>query len=69
MVDYHFIQRLLVLSGSAGTGKTATIRLLCQDMGVEIIEFRTGKEGGAGTLENNYLFNRSIVKKVCLQTH
>lgn len=33
-------QRLLILKGSAGTGKTVTMQLLAKDMGFEIIEWR-----------------------------
>lgn len=33
-------QRLLILKGSAGTGKTTTMQLLARDMGFEIIEWR-----------------------------
>lgn len=33
-------QRLLVLKGAAGTGKTSTIQLLARDMGLEILEWR-----------------------------
>lgn len=39
-------QRLLVLKGSAGTGKTVTMQLLAKDMGFEILEWRNP----AGTL-------------------
>lgn len=39
-------QRLLVLKGSAGTGKTITMQLLAKDMGFEILEWRNP----AGTL-------------------
>lgn len=33
-------QRLLILKGSAGTGKTITMQLLAKDMGFEIVEWR-----------------------------
>lgn len=33
-------QRLLVLKGAAGTGKTTTMRLLAKDMGLDILEWR-----------------------------
>jgi len=33
-------QRVLVLRGSAGTGKTATVNALAKEMGVEILEWR-----------------------------
>jgi cell cycle checkpoint protein len=40
-------QRVLVLKGAAGTGKTTTIRLLAQDMGVHIVEWRNPAEPGS----------------------
>ncbi|KAF3769183.1 hypothetical protein M406DRAFT_236550, partial [Cryphonectria parasitica EP155] len=40
-------QRLLVLKGSAGTGKTTTMRLLSRDMGFEILEWRN-PDGASG---------------------
>lgn len=33
-------QRLLVMKGAAGTGKTTTIELLAKDMGLEVLEWR-----------------------------
>ncbi|KAL7819996.1 cell cycle checkpoint protein RAD17 [Trichoderma gracile] len=33
-------QRLLILKGAAGTGKTTTVRLLANDMGCEILEWK-----------------------------
>lgn len=45
-------QRLLILKGSAGTGKTTTMQLLAKDMGFDIAEWRNpaGTAGfGAGT--------------------
>lgn len=33
-------QRLLILKGAAGTGKTTTLQLLAKDMGFEILEWR-----------------------------
>lgn len=33
-------QRLLILKGAAGTGKTTTVQLLAKDMGFEILEWR-----------------------------
>ncbi|KAH7171063.1 Rad17 cell cycle checkpoint protein-domain-containing protein [Dactylonectria macrodidyma] len=40
-------QRLLVLKGAAGSGKTTTMRLLASDMGCELLEWRnpTGNSG------------------------
>lgn len=47
-------QRLLILKGSAGTGKTTTMRLLAKDMGFEILEWRnpTGSSGAAQGLQS-----------------
>ena len=33
-------QKVLILKGAAGTGKTTTLRLLAQDIGIELIEWR-----------------------------
>ncbi|KAI1269258.1 Rad17 cell cycle checkpoint protein-domain-containing protein [Xylariaceae sp. FL1019] len=43
-------QRLLILKGAAGTGKTTTLRLLAREMGCELLEWRnpTGSYGGLG---------------------
>ncbi|KAH6608653.1 cell cycle checkpoint rad17 [Trichoderma cornu-damae] len=41
-------QRLLILKGAAGTGKTTTVRLLANDMGSEILEWKN-PAGGAVT--------------------
>ncbi|KAJ4308746.1 RFC checkpoint protein Rad17 [Fusarium piperis] len=40
-------QRLLILKGAAGSGKTTTMRLLANDMGCELLEWRnpTGSSG------------------------
>ncbi|KAF4469146.1 Cell cycle checkpoint RAD17 [Fusarium albosuccineum] len=40
-------QRLLILKGAAGSGKTTTMRLLASDMGCELLEWRnpTGNSG------------------------
>ncbi|ROW01397.1 hypothetical protein VPNG_07570 [Cytospora leucostoma] len=47
-------QRLLILRGSAGTGKTTTMRLLAKDMGFEILEWRnpTGSSGATQGLQS-----------------
>lgn len=41
-------QRLLILKGAAGSGKTTAMRLLARDMGCELLEWRnpTGSMGG-----------------------
>lgn len=47
-------QRLLVLKGSAGTGKTITMQLLAKEMGLEIQEWRnpTGTLGAAQGIQS-----------------
>lgn len=45
-------QRLLILKGAAGTGKTTTVRLLARDMGYELLEWRNP----AGMLGSNQGF-------------
>jgi len=40
-------QRLLLLKGAAGTGKTTTVRLLARDLGFEILEWRNPAAGFA----------------------
>lgn len=51
---YDAIQRILVLTGPAGVGKTATIRALSHDLNYEVIEWVMDAEdrwtsGDAGT--------------------
>ncbi|KAK7424889.1 RFC checkpoint protein Rad17 [Neonectria punicea] len=43
----HMRQRVLILKGAAGSGKTTTMRLLASDMGCELLEWRnpTGNSG------------------------
>lgn len=41
-------QRLLVLKGAAGTGKTTTLRLLAKDMDLDVLEWRNPSGSGAG---------------------
>ncbi|KAK2609786.1 hypothetical protein N8I77_003270 [Diaporthe amygdali] len=43
-------QRLLVLKGSAGTGKTTTLQLLAKEVGFEILEWRN-PTGSTGTTQ------------------
>ena len=38
------IQRFLVLTGAAGTAKTATLRVLSNDLKFDIIEWRNGAD-------------------------
>lgn len=47
-------QRLLVLKGSAGTGKTTTVHLLAKELGFEILEWRnpTGLAGTTGGVQS-----------------
>ncbi|PIB01712.1 Cell cycle checkpoint protein RAD17 [Cercospora beticola] len=48
-------QSVLVLKGAAGTGKTTTVRLLCKDIGVELIEWkpRAAFETGADSFASS----------------
>ncbi|KJZ73583.1 hypothetical protein HIM_07139 [Hirsutella minnesotensis 3608] len=39
-------QRVLVLKGAAGSGKTATVRLLARDMGCELLEWKNPAKSG-----------------------
>ena len=43
-------QRLLVLKGAAGTGKTTTMRLLAKDMDLDILEWRNPTGGSSAGL-------------------
>ncbi|KAJ9137891.1 Cell cycle checkpoint protein RAD17 [Pleurostoma richardsiae] len=43
-------QRLLILKGAAGTGKTTTVQLLAKDMGCEVLEWRN-PTGSLGTTQ------------------
>ncbi|KAM3415504.1 Checkpoint protein rad17 [Cercospora zeina] len=47
-------QSVLVLKGAAGSGKTTTLRLLCKDIGIELIEWkaRAAFEAAADTFAN-----------------
>ncbi|RDL38478.1 p-loop containing nucleoside triphosphate hydrolase [Venustampulla echinocandica] len=40
VIDGRMRQRLLLLKGPAGTGKTTTVQLLAKDMGCEVLEWR-----------------------------
>ncbi|TFY76664.1 hypothetical protein EWM64_g7350, partial [Hericium alpestre] len=40
-------RRLLVLSGPAGSGKTATLRVLARELGLNILEWRNGMSSAA----------------------
>ncbi|PNY25666.1 Cell cycle checkpoint protein RAD17 [Tolypocladium capitatum] len=54
-------QRVLVLKGAAGTGKTTTMRLLAQDMGCELLEWKnpTGTTG-AGFVSTSAQFDEFL---------
>jgi len=39
-----FIQRILALTGPAGAGKTATLRVLAKELNLEIVEWRNATE-------------------------
>lgn len=48
VINGRMRQRLLILKGAAGSGKTTTVRLLAKELGCEIIEWRN-PTGNAGT--------------------
>lgn len=48
VVSGRMRQRLLILKGAAGAGKTTTVRLLAKEMGYELLEWRN-PVGNAGT--------------------
>ncbi|KAM3486654.1 hypothetical protein MY3957_009724 [Beauveria namnaoensis] len=48
VVSGRLRQRLLILKGAAGSGKTTTVRLLAKEMGCELLEWRN-PVGNAGT--------------------
>jgi cell cycle checkpoint protein len=70
MLDGTSRQRVLVLKGSAGTGKTATVNALAKEIGVEILEWRNpanftvgeeyGEEEGAFAAGLSGLFEEFI---------
>lgn len=45
-------QRLLILRGAAGTGKTTTMQLLAKDMGFEILEWRNPGSSTLGSTQS-----------------
>jgi ABC-type hemin transport system ATPase subunit len=40
LIPPHLCQRILAMTGPAGTGKTSTLKVLSQEMGFEILEWR-----------------------------
>lgn len=51
-------QRLLVLKGSAGTGKTTTMQLIAKDMGLKLLEWRN-PTGSLGPVEGQAMQSAS----------
>lgn len=53
-----FLQRILALSGPSGVGKTATIKALASEMGLEVLEWVEGaEEHGIGGSFGEYLLS------------
>lgn len=48
------LQRILVLTGPAGTAKTTTIRVLAREMGFEILEWRNAMDESSSTTLGAY---------------
>ncbi|KAK3185223.1 RFC checkpoint protein Rad17 [Lecanicillium sp. MT-2017a] len=48
VINGRLRQRLLILKGAAGSGKTTTVQLLAKDLGCEVLEWRN-PVGNAGT--------------------
>ena len=44
----------MILSGGAGSGKTATIKVLSREMGIELLEYKT-TEGNSGASSRRHL--------------
>jgi len=52
------VQRILLLSGPAGAGKTSTVRVVAKEMGVELMEWGEGADdsivgAGVGELDHS----------------
>ena len=52
-------QRILVLTGPAGSAKTATLRVLSKEMDFDIQEYKSGLEGGAGKSQSYLKYRMS----------
>ncbi|KAG6005417.1 hypothetical protein E4U21_000197 [Claviceps maximensis] len=55
-------QRVLILKGAAGSGKTTTMRLLAKDMGFELLEWKnpTGTNTGMGFVSSSAQFGEFL---------
>lgn len=42
------MKRILALTGPAGSGKTASLRVLAKELDLEIVEWRNGMDDGIG---------------------
>ncbi|KKA29981.1 hypothetical protein TD95_002984 [Thielaviopsis punctulata] len=51
-LDGRIRQRILLLKGAAGTGKTTTVRLLAQNMGFNILEWKNPASGLLGNRQS-----------------
>ena len=52
-------QRILVLTGPAGTAKTATVRVLAQELGFELLEWRNSIGDTFAAFDSKH-FNRRV---------
>ena len=59
-------RRLLVMSGPSGAGKTACLKVLCEEMGVEILEWKEESRvvNAGDECEHSLLFIISVFRKI-----
>ena len=55
-------RRLLVLSGPAGAAKTATLRLLAEEHGVDVVEFRNTSTTAVANEDGKSHSDEQVVK-------
>lgn len=54
------MRRLLILSGPAGVGKSTSLRVVAESMGLEIVEWEDGADGGGGGVMGGGESSRSL---------